>query len=137
MTQSMFQRVVLCGAVAGLTCAAFGLGGCQVTRQQKLRAKSDKVEHNLVKERDRVLKAYKTSEREPRLAHLTSLHGTLSLTNVALGTVPLLVPYEQRDVAYDILDEAYDAIDWNIPLGPNDVNKPMPMQLQGSSLRLQ
>ncbi|MFO0856839.1 MAG: hypothetical protein U0640_05705 [Phycisphaerales bacterium] len=134
MTQSMFHRVVVCGAVVGIVSA---LGGCQVTRLQKLHAKSDKVERNLVKERDRVLKTDKSDERQPRLAHLSSLHGTLSLTNVALGTIPLIVPADQRDVAYDVIDEAYDTIDWNIPLGPNDAKKPMPMQLQGSALRLQ
>ena len=134
MTQSMFHRVVVCGAVVGVVSS---LGGCQVTRLQKLHAKSDKVERNLVKERDRVLKTDKSDERQPRLAHLSSLHGTLSLTNVALGTIPLIVPADQRDVAYDVIDEAYDTIDLNIPLGPNDAKKPMPMQLQGSALRLQ
>ncbi len=134
MTQSMFHRVAVCGAVVGLVST---FGGCQVTRLQKLHAKADKVERNLVKERDRVLRTDKSEERQPRLSHLSSLHGTLSLTNVALGTVPLLVPGDQRGLAYDIIDEAYDTIEWNIPLGPNDVKKPMPMQLQGSALRLQ
>ncbi len=109
--------------------------GCQTSRLDKLRSKSDKVESSLKKERNRVLTA-KPQDSNGRIAHLSSLHNTKSMADIALAAVPLVIPSDQRDVAYDVLDEAYDTIDWNIPLGPSDPKRAMPAQLQGSLLRL-
>lgn len=123
-----------------LTCGlalSLGLGGCATSRLDQLRHKSDLVETRLVKERDRVARLSPGDpERAARLDHLTTLRGTLSAANIGLGTVPHLVPPEQRDLAYDVIDEAYDTIDWNIPLGPGDAKKSLPLRFQGGRLNL-
>jgi hypothetical protein len=122
--------------VAAITATALiALGGCSVSRHDQLRSRADKVETNLKKERNRVLAA-QADDRAARLSHLSGLHNTLSMANIALAAVPLVIPEPERPMAYDVLDEAYSTIDWNIPLGPTDAKRPMPTQLQGSSLRL-
>jgi hypothetical protein len=42
-----------------------------------------------------------------------------------------------RDLALDVMDEVYDTIDWNIPLGPDDPKRPYPAQWSGNTLKLQ
>ena len=66
-------------------------------------------------------------ERQQRLEHLTSLRYVLSSANIALGTVPRVVDRAQRPLVYDVLEEVYSTIDWNIPLGAGDAMRPLPM----------
>ena len=108
-----------------------------MSREAQLRRKADTVESALVKERDRVARFDSTNaERAQRLEHLTMLRGTLSAANIGLGSVPHLLPIDQRDLAYDVLDEAYDTIAWNIPLGPGDPKKPLPLPFQSGRLNV-
>lgn len=130
----MSPRVRTFLVLAATALVAIG-GGCQTSRLDQLRSKADKVDSSLKKERNRVL-ASTQPDRDARLSHLSGLHNTKSLTDIALAAVPLVIEEPQRDMAYDVLEEAYDTIDWNIPLGPNDAKRPMPSQLQGSTLRL-
>lgn len=124
-------------AIASLLAAAITLTGCATSRIDQLRNKSDRVESHLIRERDRVsLLASTDPERLERLDHLTTLRATLSAANIGLGTIPHFVPIDKRDLAYDVIDEAYDTIDWNIPLGPNDPKKPLPLRFQNGSLNL-
>lgn len=113
------------------------LGGCALTRHDQLARKSDRVEGNLKKEQRRVLAmAPAEPERSPRLDHLQSLRYTLSAANIALASVKYAVPEAERGLAYDVLEEAYDTIDWNIPLGPNDAKRSLPARFSGGALRL-
>jgi hypothetical protein len=121
----------------GLLAAALTIAGCATSRLDQLRDKADRVESHLLKERDRIARLPSGDpERSPRLDHLTTLRTTLSAANIGLGTVPHFVPHDKRDLAYDVIDEAYDTIDWNIPLGPNDPKKPLPFRFQNGTLNL-
>jgi hypothetical protein len=130
----MIPRARTLLALAATAFLAIG-GGCQTSRLDQLRSKADKVDSSLKKERNRVL-ASSQADRDARLSRLSGLYTTKSMTDIALAAVPFVVEEPQRDMAYDVLEEAYDTIDWNIPLGPNDPQRPMPTQLQGSTLRL-
>ncbi len=111
--------------------------GCTLTRQQQLQSRSESVNGKLLSERTRVLALPASdAERPARIDHLTNLKLTLSAANVALGTVPHVVPLEQRPIAYDILQEVYGTIDWNIPLGPAETKKPLPAGWAGNALQL-
>ena len=111
--------------------------GCTLTRQQQLEARSETVNGKLMAERTRALALPASdAERPARIDHLTTLKLTLSAANVALGSVPRVVPEEQRPLAYDILQEVYGTIDWNIPLGPGDTKKPLPAGWAGNALQL-
>jgi hypothetical protein len=99
------------------------LTGC-ASRYDQLRTKSGRVESALVAERTKV-SAADAADRSARLSHLSDLRATLSAANVGLGATRY-IPKEQREVAYDILDEVYGTIEWNIPLGPADKKKSLP-----------
>jgi len=109
-----------------------------MTREQKLERQADRVEGSLVKERDRVLAMpVDDGGRGPRLDHLSGLRTTLSAANVARGLVPHLLDVSQRDVAYDVLEEVYSTIDWNIPLDPRtQASRPLPAGFSGGVLHL-
>ncbi len=112
------------------------LGGCSVSRYDQLRARSGEVGAELKTEQARALSLADDASRQQRLDHLTSLHYTHSAADVALGTVRRVIPADQRDLAYDVLDEVYDTIEWNIPLGPGEAKRPMPAGFAGNALRL-
>jgi hypothetical protein len=122
--------------LVGVVCAA--LGACSTGRLAKLERKADRVESSLLAERKRVLTmAPADPGRAARLDHLSQLRGSLSAANVARGTVPYLIQEPQRPIAYDVLEEVYSTIEWNIPLGPNDpARKMMPTQFSGNTLML-
>lgn len=124
--------------VVALAAAPFVLGACALSRQAQLERKSEKVEGELRDEQRRVLSVMPpaTPEREARLDHLTNLRATLSMANVALGAVPWTIPDPQRGTAYDVLDEVYETIRWNIPLGPEDAKRPMPAEFRSGRLDL-
>ncbi len=111
------------------------LGGCAASRVDQLHRKADRVEASLKGEQRRVL-ALTSADRAQRLDHLNSLRTTLSAANVGLGAVPHLVEPDKRDVAYDVLEEVYDTIEWNIPLGPGDPQRPLPSRFSNGVLKL-
>lgn len=116
---------------------ALSLAGCAFTRYDQLERKSDRVESSLKKEQSRVLKlSPDDAERSARLDHLSQLRLTLSAANIGLGAVPRVIPEDKRDIAYDVLEEAYDTIDWNIPLGPGDSKRSLPNRFGGGVLKL-
>lgn len=120
-----------------LALSLINAGGCAFTRQQQLEARAETINGKLVAERSRVLALPAAdAERPVRIDHLTNLKLTLSAANIALGSVPRVVPEDQRPLAYDILQEVYGTIDWNIPLGPGDAKKPLPAGWVGNSLQL-
>jgi hypothetical protein len=113
------------------------LSGCAQSRFEQLRSKANRVESALLKERTRVTSLSSTDpSRQARIDRLTNLRGTLSAANIGLGTVPIIIPPEQREIAYSVLEEAYGTIEWNIPLDPGQPMKPLPSQFQGGVLKL-
>ncbi len=123
-----------------MTVMAIGtlLAGCSTSPLARLERKADRIEGSLMSEKKRVLSM---SAGEPgraaRLDYLSQLRGTLSAANVARATVPYVVEEAQRPIAYNVLDEVYSTIEWNIPLGPNDpARKMMPSSFSGNTLRL-
>lgn len=124
-------RVVMAVALA------LAMTACATSREMALRRKADRVETQLKTEQKRVLSLpAEDATRPSRLTHLDELRTTLSAANVALGTVSDYVPSPYRGTAYDVLDEVYGTIEWNIPLGPTDMRRPLPRQFQGGVLRL-
>jgi hypothetical protein len=115
--------------LAAIVAAGLCMGGC-ASRADQLRHKADVVERELLRERDRVLGLPDTQpERAPRIKNLSVLRGSLSAATLGITTVKVWVPADQRELAYDVLDEALDTIRWNIPLGPNDPKKVLPAAL--------
>lgn len=118
-------------------CLPAMLAACAVSRHDQVRAHAQRTERSLVSERDRAIRSDTlASARDARLSHLSTLRLTLSAANIALGSVPFAVDEPKRPAAYDVLDEVYSTIEWNIPLGPGDAIRPMPRQFQGNVLRL-
>lgn len=107
-----------------LLVVAFGLtaSGCALSRADQLARQSDRVESKLLRERDRITGAAATSpEAGARLTHLSDLRTQLTVADAARKLAPrLLQEPEQVDAAYDVLEEVYSTIDWNIPLMPGD-----------------
>lgn len=124
-------------ALAALSLAT--LGGCSLSRADKLERKADKIESHLVKERDKAvtLRATDAPAASTKLDHLTTLRGTLSIANGALAAVPYVFKGPEQDLAYDVLDEVYGTIDWNIPLLPGDQTmKAMPASFSNGRINL-
>lgn len=116
---------------------ALSLGGCALTRYDELKQQSRSVEARLKKEQSRVLTLKDSqADRAARLDHLTQLRWTLSAANIGLASVPRLITEDKREIAYDVLEETYDTIDWNIPLAPTDVKRELPAQFNGGVLKL-
>ncbi|MCE7973968.1 MAG: hypothetical protein DYG92_06520 [Leptolyngbya sp. PLA1] len=113
------------------------LGACTVSRHDQVKAHAQRTERALVSERDRTIRSDTLAPaRDARLGHLSTLRLSLSAANIALGSVPYAIDEPKRPAAYDVLDEVYSTIEWNIPLGPGDSLKPLPRQFQGNVLRL-
>lgn len=105
-----------------LVCTALPLTGCTLSRAEQLARQSDRVETKLLRERDRVTAAAASSpDAGARLSHLTDLRTQLTVADAARKLAPrLLQEPDQIDAAYDVLEEVYSTIDWNIPLLPGD-----------------
>ncbi|MDX2146970.1 MAG: hypothetical protein SFZ23_05560 [Planctomycetota bacterium] len=103
-------------------------GGC-VSRADQLRARGREVEAALIAERDRVLQAptIQAAERDARLDQLTRYRGTLSAANVAVGAIANIPTSTLREPAYDAVEELYSTIMWNIPLGPGEKIRDLPL----------
>jgi len=120
-----------------LVAAAAALGGCSVTRYGELRNKASDVESELKSEQRRVVAmAPGEGEKDARLDHLTGLRAMLSATNIGLSATRYAIPEEKRDLAYDVLEEAYGTIEWNIPLGPSEPKRAMPARFKNGALKL-
>lgn len=118
-----------------IAAACLVLGGCKLTRHDELKTESRRVAERLRAEQSVALSAG-ASTRAQKLEHLTSLRYTLSAANVALASVPRVVPEDDRPLAYDVLEEVYSTIDWNIPLMPGDELRVLPSQFAGGRLDL-
>jgi hypothetical protein len=128
----MNSRVVAVACLALLPL----LGGCALSRYDQLQRKSDKVESALKSEQRRVLDLSADFNRQVRLDHLSDLRLSLSATDIGLSTVKYAVPAEEQNLAYDVIEQVYDTIDWNIPLGPDQAKRPMPAQFTNGRLNL-
>ncbi len=113
------------------------LTGCAASREELLERKAEKVEGSLLKEQRRVLSLPATDpDRSLRLDRLSELRITLSAANVGRGAVPYVIEKDKRELAWDVLDEVYATIEWNIPLGPADRARPLPSGFTGGRLNL-
>lgn len=106
---------------------AGALPGCAVSRKQELKRLSNRVDRQLRSEQHQVLaRPLNDPERSARLDALTTLKTTHSLADLGLASAPRLLEGEQLAVAYDVLEEVYGVIEWNIPLMPGQGTKPLP-----------
>ena len=120
------MRMVILIVLAAVTASS---GGCVVSRAEQLAHQSDRVETKLLRERDRVIAAkVTTQDATARLDHLSDLRMQLTVADAARKLAPrVLQDPVQVDSAYDIIEEVYSTIDWNIPLMPGESTwKPMP-----------
>lgn len=112
------------------------LASC-ASRYDQLKAESARVETALVKEQRLVLDSDKdANDRQQRLDYLSQLRTTLSAANIGLSTIKYVVPADKQPIAYDVLDEVYGTIKWNIPLGPNDPKKQLPQLFKNNQLNI-
>ncbi|MGH7242769.1 MAG: hypothetical protein ACREJD_05070 [Phycisphaerales bacterium] len=112
------------------------LASC-ASRYDQLKSESAQVETALTKEQSLVLNTDKfASDRQQRLDYLSQLRTTLSAANIGLSTVKYVVPAEQQPIAYDVIQEVYGTIKWNIPLGPSDPKKQLPALFQNNQLNI-
>lgn len=123
--------------LAALGVLATLLAGCATSRYDQLRSRSEKVEKKLMAEQALAVSLPQGDiVRSQRMDHLTQLKYTLSAANVGLGTVRHALPEEQRDLGYDVMEEVYSTIEWNIPLGTNEPQKPLPTEFSNGVLNL-
>lgn len=118
-------------AVVSLWCLMLSLlmtqPGCTQTRAQKLADRAEKVEDSLTRERDKVLEMAPGAERSARMDHLRNLNLQLRAANISRAAAPRLLDAPDVETAYDVLEEVYGTIGWNIPLEPGDTAaKPLP-----------
>jgi len=112
------------------------LASC-ATRYDELRSESARVETALTKEQALVLNTDKSpADRQQRLDYLSQLRTTLSAANIGLSTIKYVVPADKQPVAYDVLQEVYGTIKWNIPLGPSDTKKQLPPLFKNNQLNI-
>lgn len=118
-------------ALIGLTVF---LTACAVSREDRLRDKADRLNDKLIDEREKILDNAQFAEsRDAQLTHLTTLRTTLSAINIGLGSTRYLAE-QDRELAYDVIEEAYDTIEWNIPYASPSMQKTMPLQFQNGVL---
>jgi hypothetical protein len=134
----MWAMRILPAAVVSIV-AICSMGGCSKSKLDMVRDKADTVESNLKGEQKRVLKLRPdVADRRARLDHLNEMQFSLRAANIGLAAIPWM-PFEaekDRELALDVMDEVYDTIDWNIPLGPDDPKRAFPTQWTGNALKL-
>jgi len=131
----MHVPVLRVGVVGAALVASMAITGCTVSRLDRLHRKSERVQSHLQSEQAKTLALSEGDpKRAAKLNHLTDLRLQLSAVNIGLGTTRL-IPDDKREIAYDVVQEAYDTIEWNIPLAPGERPRPMPAQFQGGMLR--
>lgn len=107
------------------------------SRYDQLKSESNSVEHALIKEQSLILaQPPGTPDRQARLDYLSQLHTTLTAANVGLSTIKYVVPTDKQPLAYDVLEEVYGTIKWNIPLGPSDAKKSLPALFKNNTLNI-
>ncbi|MBS0189155.1 MAG: hypothetical protein JSS51_13895 [Planctomycetes bacterium] len=112
------------------------LSAC-ASRYDQLKSESSRVETALTKEQSLVLNTDKyAADRQARLDYLSQLRTTLSAANIGLATIRYAVPADKQPIAYDVLEEVYGTIKWNIPLGPDDAKKQLPQLFKGNQLNI-
>jgi len=112
------------------------LAAC-ATRYDELKSESYRVETALTKEQALVLNTDKSAaDRQQRLDYLSQLRTTLSAANIGLSTVKYVVPADKQPLAYDVIQEVYGTIKWNIPLGPSDPKKQLPQLFKNNQLNI-
>jgi hypothetical protein len=117
-----------------VTAVVMALGGCAMTREEQLRDRSQEVASRLTAERDKVLDAWNTDPASrARLDHLTTLRTELLAANVGM-TAAKFLPEERRDAAFDVIEQVYDTIEWNIPIPPGEKMKPLPPEFSDGRL---
>lgn len=122
-----------------LVLPALLLPACTLSRAEQLARKADKVESKLISERDRVIALAEDNHPEAaaRSQHVQTLHFTLRAANIARISVPYAIPEDKRPLAYDVLEETYDTIDWNIPLMPGSpMYRSLPERFEDGRLML-
>jgi hypothetical protein len=118
--------------------AAAALPACTLSRADGLARQSDRVESGLLKERTRVTSLNSSDPaRTERLGHLSSLRTQLTLADLARKGAPRLLQGPDVDIAYDVLEEVYSTIEWNIPLGPGEPLRPLPSEFGPAGLRFE
>jgi DNA repair ATPase RecN len=114
---------------------ALVLGGCAISREGQLRNKGEQVESKLSAERDKVLTlSADDPARQARLNRLNELRTELTAANLGI-TAAKLVPESNRDAAYDVVEQMYDTIEWNIPIPPGQKMRPLPKEYSGGNLQ--
>jgi len=112
------------------------LSAC-ASRYDELKSESYRVETALTKEQSLVLNTDKyANDRQQRLDYLSQLRTTLSAANIGLSTVRYVVPADKQPIAYDVIQEVYGTIKWNIPLGPSDPKKQLPALFKNNQLNI-
>jgi len=107
------------------------------SRYDELKSESARVETALTREQALVLNTDKSpADRQQRLDYLSQLRTTLSAANIGLSTIKYVVPADKQPIAYDVLQEVYGTIKWNIPLGPNDTKKQLPPLFKNNQLNI-
>jgi hypothetical protein len=109
------------------------LPGCTPSRYDELRAHSARVQTALESERDGALARPAGPETDRKIDHLSALRGTLTIADLGLAATRRLLPEADRPLAYDALEQAYDTIEWNIPLLPGQGTRAMPDAFSGGA----
>ena len=111
------------------------LPACTTSRYGQLRARSANVKEALEAERDEVLIKVAAPEGyrglDERLDHLSALRNSLTVVDLGLAATRRLLPEADRPLAYDTIEQAYDTIEWNIPLPPGQGTRPLPPAFTG------
>lgn len=123
MKQLTFRGVRVVVFASALVLAS----GCSSpNRVDELRDRSRGVERFLEDQLESASMASK-SDIPARYEQLTGLRRQLSVANVAIGAVPLLgLSDQEKNTAYDVLDEYLGNIRWNASLPPDATPKSLP-----------
>lgn len=114
--------------------ASVFLCGCAMTREGQLREKGAEVESRLSAQRDKVLAMpADDGTRRAELDRLTDLRSQLTAANLGI-TAAQFVPEDKRNAAYDVVEQMYDTIEWNIPIPPGGQSRPLPKEYSGGKL---
>jgi len=121
--------------VIALLVMAGVLPGCAVSRKQEIKRLSNRVDRQLLNEQHEVLgRSLTDPQRSTRLDHLTTLKTTHSLADVGLASAPRFLEGDDLALAYDVLEEVFGVIEWNIPLMPGRGTKALPNVFGASGL---
>ena len=122
-------------AILALAALLILLPACNTSRYAQLRARSDEIKDSLVAERDLAIRMQARrglqADGDRKLNHVSSLRNTLTVVDIGLVATRRVLPEADRPLAYDAIEQAYDAIEWNIPLLPGQGTRPLPAAFTG------